>query len=49
VSWNRVQKKSFGLKREEVTGGLRKSHNDEVHELYTPSVIVSMANSRKMS
>jgi hypothetical protein len=27
----------FGLKREEVTGGWRKLHNAELHNLYSPS------------
>jgi hypothetical protein len=27
----------FGLKRDEVTGGLRKLHNEELHNLYTSS------------
>jgi hypothetical protein len=30
---NRVQKRIFGQKRDEVTGGLRKLHNEELHNL----------------
>jgi hypothetical protein len=30
----------FGPKRDEVTGGLRKLHNEELHNLYSsPSII----------
>jgi hypothetical protein len=37
---NRVQKRIFGPKTEEVTGGWRKLHNDELHNLYSsPSII----------
>jgi hypothetical protein len=37
---NRVQKRIFGLKRDEVTGGWRKLPNGELHDLYTsPSII----------
>ena len=30
-----VQRKIFGLKWEELTGHLRKLHNEELHDLYT--------------
>jgi hypothetical protein len=40
VFGNRVVRRIFGLKRDEVTGGLRKLHNEDIHNLYTtPSVI----------
>jgi hypothetical protein len=32
---NRVLRRIFGLKREEVTGGWRKLHNEELHNLYS--------------
>jgi hypothetical protein len=36
----RVLRRMFGLKREEMTGGWRKLHNEELHNLYSsPSVI----------
>jgi PAS domain-containing protein len=36
---NRVLRKIFGLKRDEVTGGWRKLHNEELHNLYSsPSI-----------
>jgi hypothetical protein len=37
---NRVLRRIFGPKRDEVTGGWRKLHNEELHNLYSsPSVI----------
>jgi hypothetical protein len=37
---NRVLRRIFGPKRDEVTGGWRKLHNEEFHNLYTsPSII----------
>jgi hypothetical protein len=35
-------------KREEVTGGWRKLHNEELHTLYSSSNIIRMINSRRM-
>jgi hypothetical protein len=28
----------FGPKREEVTGGWRRCHNEELHNLYSPDI-----------
>jgi hypothetical protein len=43
---NRVLRTIFGSKREEVVGGWRRLHNEELHNLYTPPdvirVIISM-------
>jgi hypothetical protein len=37
---NRVLRGIFGLKRDEVIGGWRKLHNEELHNLYcSPSII----------
>jgi hypothetical protein len=37
---NRVLNSIFGPKRDEVTGGWRKAHNEELHSLYfSPSII----------
>jgi hypothetical protein len=37
---NRVLKRMFGPKRDEVKGGWRELHNEELHDLYSlPSVI----------
>jgi hypothetical protein len=38
----------FGLKRDEVTGGLRKLHNEELHNLYSSSSIIRMIMSKRM-
>jgi hypothetical protein len=37
---NRVLRKIFGCKREEVVGGWRRLHNEELHTLYTSLNIV---------
>jgi hypothetical protein len=37
---NRVLRRTFGPKRDGVTGGWRKLHNEELHNLYSsPSII----------
>jgi hypothetical protein len=38
----------FGLKRDEVTGGWRKLHNEELHNLYFSPSIIRMIKSRRM-
>jgi hypothetical protein len=38
----------FGLKRDEVIGGWRKLHNEELHNLYFSPNIIRQINSRKM-
>jgi hypothetical protein len=43
---NRVLRKIFGPKRDEVTGGWRKLHNDELHGLYSSPNIIRMTKSR---
>jgi hypothetical protein len=44
-----VLRRVFGSEREEVTGGWRKVHNQELLNLYTlPSLIISMIRSRRM-
>jgi hypothetical protein len=32
---NRVMRRMFGLKRDKVTGGWRKLHNEDLHSLYS--------------
>jgi hypothetical protein len=39
----------FGPKRDEVTGGWRKLHNEELHKLYLSPNIIRMINSRRMT
>jgi hypothetical protein len=35
---NRVLRRIFGPKREEVAGGWRRLHNEELHNLYTSTI-----------
>jgi hypothetical protein len=43
---NRVLRRIFGPKRDEVTGEWRKLHNDELHDLYSSPSIIRMIKSR---
>jgi hypothetical protein len=43
---NRVPKRIFRPKRDEVTGGRRKLHNEELHDLY--SCIIRIMKARRM-
>jgi hypothetical protein len=45
---NRAMKRIFGPKRDEVTGGWRKLHKDELHNLYSFPRTTRMIKSRKM-
>jgi hypothetical protein len=46
---NRVLKRIFGPKRNEVTGEWRKLHNEELHDLYSSSPsIIRIIMSRRM-
>jgi hypothetical protein len=45
---NRVLRGIFGLKRDEVIGGWRKLHNEELHNLYCSPSIIRMIKSRRM-
>jgi hypothetical protein len=45
---NRVLRRIFGPKRDEVTGGWRKLHNEELRNLYSSPSIFRMIKSRKM-
>jgi hypothetical protein len=38
----------FGPKRDEVIGGWRKLHNEELHNLYSSPSIIRMIKSRRM-
>jgi hypothetical protein len=38
----------FGPKRDEVTGGWRNLHNEELHNLYSSPSIIRMIKSRRM-
>jgi hypothetical protein len=48
VKKNRVLRRIFGPKRDEVTGGWRKLHNEELHNLYSSPSIITMIKSRRM-
>jgi hypothetical protein len=45
---NRVLRKIFGPKRDEVTGEWRKLHNKELHDLYSSPSIIRIIKSRRM-
>jgi hypothetical protein len=45
---NKVLRRIFGPKRDEVTGGWRKLHNEELHDLYFSRSIIRIMNSRRM-
>jgi hypothetical protein len=45
---NRVLKGIFGYKREEVAGGWRRLHNEELHNLYASPNIIRVIISRYM-
>jgi hypothetical protein len=45
---NRVLRRIFGPKRDEVTGDWRKLHNEELHNLYYSPYIIRMIKSRRM-
>jgi hypothetical protein len=44
----RVLRRIFGSKRDEETGGWRKLHNEELHNLYSSPSIIRTIKSRKM-
>jgi hypothetical protein len=41
---NRVLRRTFGPKRDEVTGEWRKLHSEELHVLYSSSVLLGRSN-----
>jgi hypothetical protein len=45
---NRVLRRIFGPKRDEVTGEWRKLHNEEFHNLYSSPDIIRQIKSRQM-
>jgi hypothetical protein len=48
VSENRMLRRIFGPKRDEVTGGWRELHDEEPHDLYSSPRIIRIIKSRKM-
>jgi hypothetical protein len=45
---NRMLRRIFGPKREEVMGGWRRLHNEELHNLYASPNIIGVIKSRRM-
>jgi hypothetical protein len=45
---NRVLRRIFGPKRDEVTGDWRKLHNEELHNLYSSPNVIRMINEHEM-
>jgi hypothetical protein len=45
---NRVLRKIFGPKRDEVTGELWRLHNEEHYDMYCPPNIIRVIKSRRM-
>jgi hypothetical protein len=48
VSENRMLRRIFGPKRDEVTGELREMHNGELHNLYSSPDFIRQIKSRRM-
>jgi hypothetical protein len=46
---NRVLRRIFGPKKDDVIGDWRKLHNKELHNLYSSPSIIRMINSRRMT
>jgi hypothetical protein len=42
------RRRIFGPKRDEVTGGSRKLHNEELHDMYSSPSIIRIIKSRRM-
>jgi hypothetical protein len=45
---NRVPRKAFVPNRNQVTGSWRKLHNEELHDLYSPTSIIRIMKSKRM-
>jgi hypothetical protein len=45
---NRVLRRIFGPRRDELTGDLRKLHNENLNDLYSSPTIVRVIKSRRM-
>jgi hypothetical protein len=44
----RVLRRVFGLKKDGMTGGWRKRHNEELRDLYSSPSIIKIIKSRRM-
>jgi hypothetical protein len=47
VLQNRLLRRIFGCKRDEVTRGWRKLHNEELHNFYSLDNIIRVAKARR--
>jgi hypothetical protein len=45
---NRILRRMFRPQREEVAGGWRRLHNEELHTLYASTIIIKVIKSRRM-
>jgi hypothetical protein len=45
---NRVLRRIFGPKKDEVTGKCRKLHNKELHDLYSSQSIIRIIKAKRM-
>jgi hypothetical protein len=45
---NRVLRRIFGPKRDEVIGGRRKLHNEELHIVYSSQIIIRSVKARRI-
>jgi hypothetical protein len=45
---NRVLRRIVGPKRDEIIGGWKRLHNEELHNLYPSQSIIRMIKSRKV-
>jgi hypothetical protein len=45
---NRMLRRIFGPKREEVAGGWRRLHSEELHNLYASQNVIGVMKSRRM-
>jgi hypothetical protein len=45
---NRVQRRTFGPNKDEMTGAWRKLHNEELYNMYLSPSIIRMMTSRRM-
>jgi hypothetical protein len=46
--WEREPRRIFGPKRDEITGGWRKLHNEELHNVYTSPDVIRVMKLRRM-
>jgi hypothetical protein len=45
---NRMLRRIFGPQRDEVVGGWRKLHNEELRDLYSSPIIIRIVMSKRM-